>query len=134
MGDEESKKANRILETASLWILNQVRISCATISTEMFRMLPYLCQFIGTEHDQDVSQSCLQALCYLSVCILPDSAVQPMLDMVKRIAQSSSYKTKMSLLEYIQMAVFTNFPKVVMKSSYREQVQSLVLRLLQDEN
>ena len=48
----------------------------------------------------------IQALCYLSVCILPDSAIQPMLDMTKRIAASSSYKTKLSMLEYIQ--VYTN--------------------------
>ena len=46
-----------------------------------------------------------QALCYLSVVILPDSAVQPMLDMTKRIAQSQSYKTKMSMLEYVQVSL-----------------------------
>jgi len=132
--DEDVKRGNRILETASLWILHQIRISSATLSVEMFRMLPYLCQFIGTETDQDVSQSCLQALCYLSVCILPDSAIQPMLDMTKRIAASSSYKTKLSMLEYIQVAVFTNFPKVVVNPSYRDQVQSLVLNLLKDDN
>jgi len=132
--DEDTKKSNRILETVSLWVMHQIRQSSATVSTELFRLLPYLCQFIGTETDQDVAQTSLQALCYLSVVILPDSAIQPMLDMTKRIAQSQSYKTKMSMLEYIQVAVFTNFPKIVVNSGYREQVQTLVLNLLQDEN
>jgi len=104
------------------------------MSIEMFRLLPYLCQFIGTEKDQDVSQSCLQALCYLSICILPEEAIQPMLDMVKRIVQSSSYKTKMSVLEFIQVSVFTNFLKIVVNASYKEQVQTIVINLLQDDN
>jgi len=132
--DEETKRSNRILETASLWLTNQIRNFSSTMSVEMFRLLPYLCQFIGTEKDQDVSQSCLQALCYLSICILPEEAIQPMLDMVKRIVQSSSYKTKMSVLEFVQVSVFTNFLKIVVNASYKEQVQTIVINLLQDDN
>jgi proteasome activator subunit 4 len=132
--DEDTKKGNRILETVSLWILNQIKISSATITEEMFRILPFLCQFIGTETDQDVSQSCLQALCYMSTSILPSSAIEPLLEMTKKISHSSSYKTKLSMLEYIQVAVFTNFPKVVQNPGYRSEVQNQIIHLLQDEN
>jgi hypothetical protein len=41
-----------------MWLV--FRMSSVTISTEMFRLMPYLCQFIGTERDQDVAQACLQ--------------------------------------------------------------------------
>jgi hypothetical protein len=44
-----------------------------------------------------------QALCYLSVCVLPDHAIPVMLDITKRISMSHSYKTKMSMLEYVQV-------------------------------
>ena len=44
-----------------------------------------------------------QALCYLSVCVLPDKAIPVMLDITKRISMSQSYKTKMSMLEYVQV-------------------------------
>ena len=44
-----------------------------------------------------------QALCYLSVCVLPDKAIPVMLDITKRISMSHSYKTKMSMLEYVQV-------------------------------
>ena len=44
-----------------------------------------------------------QALSYMSASILPDSAIQPLLDMTKKISHSSSYKTKLSMLEYIQV-------------------------------
>jgi len=79
-----------------------------------------------------VSQACLQALCYLSACILPATAIPPMLDMVGRIAHSESYKTKMSVLEFLQIAVFTNFPSLAHGAGYRPRVTELVLSLLQD--
>ena len=40
--------------------MNCCRLSSATLSTELFRLMPYLCQFTGTERDQDVAQACLQ--------------------------------------------------------------------------
>jgi len=132
--DEETRRANHTLETVSLWICHQIRVSSVSLQEEMFQILPYLCQFIGTERDQDVSQSCLQALCYLSACILPAKVVPTMLDMVRRIASSSSYKTKISMLEYLQVAVFTNFPALACNKEYVSQVQQLVVSLLQDDN
>jgi proteasome activator subunit 4 len=129
--DSETKRANRTLEMVSLWICHQIRLSSASLDPALFELLPYLCQFIGTETDQDVSQACLQALCYLSACVLPAAAIQPMLDMVGRIAHSESYKTKMSVLEFLQVAVFTNFPALVHGAAYRPQVTGLVLSLLQ---
>jgi len=101
------------LSLVSLWICHHIRLSSSSLDPILFNLLPYFCQFIGTERDQDVSQACLQALCYMSASILPSGAIQPLLDMVKRIAMSESYKTKMSMLEFLQVAVFTNFPSLV---------------------
>lgn len=130
--DSEAKTASRTLEMVSLWICHQIRLSSASLDPALFELLPYLCQFIGTETDQDVSQACLQALCYLSASILPATAIPPMLDMVGRIAHSESYKTKMSVLEFLQIAIFTNFPSLAHGAGYRPRVTELVLSLLQD--
>jgi hypothetical protein len=35
--------------------------------------------------------------------VLPDKAIPVMLDITKRISMSHSYKTKMSMLEYVQV-------------------------------
>jgi len=132
--DTEKKVANRALEMVSLWVCHSIRLSSSSLSPSMLKLLPYFCQFIGTESDQDVSQACLQALCYLSASILPPDCVQPLIDMVRRVASSESYKTKMSLLEFLQVSVFTNFPSLVCNSSHSSQIISLVLSLLQDAN
>ena len=56
----------------------------------LYQLLPYMCQFIGTESDQGVSQSCLQALSCFSVCILPTHALAPCLHMLQRCFVSNN--------------------------------------------
>ena len=54
--DYEAKTASRTLETVSLWICQQIQISSVSLDPALFDLLPQLCQFIGTETDQDFSQ------------------------------------------------------------------------------
>ena len=56
-----------------------------------------------------------------------------MLDMVDKIARSESCKTKMSLLEFLQVTVFTNLPSVAHSVEHCTRDTELVLSLLQDE-
>ena len=100
----------------------------------LYQLLPYMCQFIGTESDQGVSQSCLQALSYLSVCILPAHALAPCLHMLQRCVTSTSYKTKLSILEFLQTVVFTNFTSFVSNNELRSKVISFTTDLLTDSH
>ena len=106
--DEETKRGKRILEMVALWLCHTIRLSSSAVDPVLYELLPYMCQYIGTESDQGVSQACLQALSYLSVCILPAPALAPCLHMVQRCLTSTSYKTKLSTLEFLQTVVFTN--------------------------
>ena len=130
--DEESKRGKRILEMVSLWVCHTIRLSSTTVDPVMYELLPYMCQYIGTESDQDVSQSCLQALSYLSVCIVPATAIPPLLHMITRCSTSTSYKTKLSVMEFLQTVVFTNFPSFVSNNKHRTSVTSFVTSLLTD--
>ena len=89
---------------------------------------------LGTECDQGVSQSCLQALSYLSVCIIPNHALAPCLHMLQRCITSSSYKTKLSTLEFLQTVVFTNFPSFVGNNEHRSKIINLTTSLLADSH
>ena len=132
--DEESKRAKRILEMVSLWVCHTIRLSSTTVDPVLYELLPYMCQYIGTESDQDVSQSCLQALSYLSVCILPARAIPPLLHMISRCSTSTSYKTKLSVMEFLQTVVFTNFSSFVSNIDFRTEVTSFVTSLLTDSH
>ena len=132
--DEESKRAKRILEMVSLWVCHTIRLSSTTVDPVLYELLPYMCQYIGTESDQDVSQSCLQALSYLSVCILPARAIPPLLHMISRCSTSTSYKTKLSVMEFLQTVVFTNFSSFVSNKDFRTEVEYFVTNHLMDSH
>ena len=132
--DEETKRGKRILEMVSLWVCHSIRLSSGTLDPILYQLLPYMCQYIGTESDQDVSQSCLKALSYLSVCILPHHALAPCLHMSQRCITSNSYKTKLSTLEFLQTAVFTNFSSFVANNELRSGVIQLTTSLLSDSH
>ena len=116
----------------SLYLIT--RLSSTSVDPILYQLLPYMCQFIGTESDQGVSQSCLQALSYLSVCILPAHALAPCLHMLQRCVTSTSYKTKWSILEFLQTAVFTNFISFVSNNELRSRVISFTTDLLADSH
>jgi len=130
--DEETKRGKRILEMVALWLCHTIRLSSSAVDPVLYELLPYMCQYIGTESDQGVSQACLQALSYLSVCILPAPALAPCLHMVQRCVTSTSYKTKLSTLEFLQTVVFTNFPGFKANNELRTRVISLATTLLED--
>lgn len=132
--DEETKRGKRILEMVSLWVCHTIRTSSSSFDPILYELLPYMCQFIGTECDQGVSQSCLQALSYLSVCIIPNHALAPCLHMLQRCITSSSYKTKLSTLEFLQTVVFTNFPSFVGNNEHRSKIINLTTSLLADSH
>ena len=111
-----------------------IRLSSASVDPILYQLLPYMCQFIGTESEQGVSQSCLQALSYLSVCILPAHALAPCLHMLQRCVTSTSYKTKLSILEFLQTVVFTNFISFVSNNELRSKVISFTTELLTDSH
>ena len=99
----------------------------------MYELLPFLCQFVGNETGQEVSQTCLKALCYLSVCIAPANAIPFALEMIWKVAQSESWKAKMSSLEFAQTFVFTNFMSLCLHPEYVKQVENFIISLMSDE-
>ena len=88
--------------------------------------------FLGNETVQEVSQTCLKSLCYLSVCITPKSSIDFVLEMIWKVSQSSSWKAKMSILEFAQTFVFTNFMSLCLHEKYVAKVEALVIEMMSD--
>ena len=119
------------ISDVSLYLITRLS---ASVDPILYQLLPYMCQFIGTESDQDVSQSCLQALAHLSACILPAHALAPCLHMLQRCVTSTSYKAKWSILEFLKTVVFTNFISFVSNNELRSRVISFTTDLLADSH
>ncbi len=80
------------------------QVNYNAIRPEFYRLLPFLCQFTGQESKHlEVGQACLKALCYLSVCIVPLSTIDAVLDTLWKVRASQSKKAKISMLEFTQV-------------------------------
>ena len=132
--NQERNPSTNILETVAVWLSEIIFTSSATVSKSYYDLLPFFCQFIGTETDQEVSQACLRALCFLSVCIVPSDVIPYVLDMVETILQSTSWKSKLSILEFLQVFVFTNFMSICLHKEWIEKTETLTTSMLADEN
>ena len=95
----------------ALWLPSYIQSTSACIPVEYYQLLPFFCQFIGTETDEEVSQACLKALCFLSVCYVPAHVIPQVLDMIWKVSQSTSWKAKLSILEFLQVNPFC-FPQL----------------------
>ena len=133
--DAAASQSDRTLKTAAMWITNTIKSSSATLRTDLFRLMPFLCQYIGTEHDdKDPSQHCLMALCYLSVSYVTKTVIPEVYDVLLKLKESPSYKTKVSMLEFLQVFVFTNFLQICGNEDFVRKTESIVLETLADEN
>ena len=117
---------------SALWITQYIQSTSASLRQEMYLALPYLCQFVGNETGQEVSQTCLKSLCYLSVCITPQKSLNFALDMIQKVSKSVSWKAKMSILEFAQTFVFTNFMSLCLHENYVTMVENLIIGLMSD--
>ena len=131
---QERDLSTNILETVAVWLSEIIFTSSATVSKSYYDLLPFFCQYVGTETDQEVSQACLMALCSLSVCIVPPDVIPYVLSMVDTVLQSTSWKSKLSILEFLQVFVFTNFMSICLHGEWVEKTEALTTSMLADEN
>ena len=52
--------------------------------------------------------------------------------MIWKVSQSSSWKAKMSILEFVQTFVFTNFMSLCLHEKYVAQIEKLVIEMMSD--
>ena len=124
-----------LLETVSCWLLYYIQICSSAMNPSIYQLLPYLCQFIGVESDQEVSQSCLNALCLLSVSMINDeSSLKVLLNIIHKVIKSDSYKAKISVLEYVQVFVFTNFMFLFKNKDVVEEIEDLIVKHMSDDH
>ena len=131
---EARSPSTNILETVAVWLAEIIYTSSASVSKSFYDLLPFFCQFIGTETDQEVSQACLRALCFLSVCIVPSNVIPYVLEMVETVLRSTSWKSKLSIMEFLQVFVFTNFMSICLHTELVEKTEKLTVSMLADEN
>ena len=132
--NDEDSEANRVLQTISVFVTNYIQASAASINPELYRLLPFLCQYTGNEKNEELTQSCLRALCFLSVCTVQQRTIPAVLEMINKVKASESWKSKISMLEFVQVFVWTNFMFLCRSKEFVQTLKSLIVNMLSDEN
>jgi len=130
---EERQSGVRLLQTMCKLIAGVLLRNWYTIKPELFQLLEMLALNESSELEPDLGQDCNLALACLSTCILPTDVIQTALTAVENVANSSSWKAKSAILEFLQVIVFWNFASFKSVESAEESVMTIVQLLIKDE-
>ena len=129
-----TKEEERVLQTISAWIMDDISATSATFNPAVLKLMPFLSQYVGTETGKESSQYCLKALCYISSCYIPSDYFPVIIEMARKLCSSSSYKTKLNAIEYLQTFVFFNFMALRTREKESKELEEIILAMMLDEH
>lgn len=128
----ERKKAARLLQTVSKWILASVSQSPNAAPPEVFLVVPVLCQMQSDNTDEELQKDCAVTLALLGNALLPRESIQAALDIVKEVMNSPLWHSRAAGCNFLQFLVFSNLFTMQSCDRWREAVVGHTLALLRD--
>merc|ERR1711963_1008214 len=105
---EERQAGVRLLQTICKLIAGVLLRNWYTVKPDPFKFLEMLALNESSELEPDLARDCNVALACLSTCIVPLNVLTTALSAIEHVSNSSSWKAKIAMLEYLQVHVFTN--------------------------
>lgn len=130
---EDRQSGVRLLQTMCKLIAGVLLRNWYTIKPGLFQLLEMLAINENSELEPDLAQDCNLAMACLATCILPCEVIPTALNAIESVSNSSSWKAKTSLLEFLQIIVFWNFASFKSDLKAEERVTQIVQRHLKDE-
>ena len=76
----------------------------------MFDVIPYFCALEGDATDEILKKDCFTVLYVLASAQQKESTIQHLIDILHDIKAKGSWHSRMFLLRFLQIMVFTNLP------------------------
>lgn len=99
---------------------------------EYFDLLPFACRLERCEQDAELAETCTSLLAMLSQGLTLDDCMNEALNKVDEVSLMSSWSARLAVIDVLQVLVFNNMPIVSSREAWVQQVQTIVLRLLED--
>lgn len=123
----------RLLQTICKLIAGVLLRNWYTVKPDLFKFLEMLALNESSELEPDLARDCNVALACLSTCIVPLNVLTIALSAIEHVSNSSSWKAKIAMLEYLQVHVFTNMALYRSQKKEAARVIDIITRLLKDE-
>lgn len=110
---DKDEKALRLLQTVSKWICSSLTHNLGLMKEHMLEFIPLLLQYEWYDRDPQLARDCQVSLSYISRSPFRVEALGRVLRMLQGILGTSSWRTKLSTLDFLQAAVFNNFINLI---------------------
>lgn len=130
---EEQEMPIRLLKTICKWITISLSPSQYSTTPEFYQIFPIICQLENSEADEELNKLCLHTLATLAQAFTLPEDMSIVLDAVKTVSEHSSWSTRFTSLEFLQVLVFHNMGIVLSNVLWIDCVKDIVLRLLEDD-
>ncbi|XP_046617317.1 proteasome activator complex subunit 4-like [Neodiprion virginianus] len=131
--NEEREGAARLLKTLCKWLIGSIVRSQYGALPAHYQLFPIVCQLENSEVDEELSRTCTSTLAVLAQAFTLPQHIPTALDTVDKISASTSWWTRATCLEFLQVLIFHNMSILLSNPLWVGQVRRLVLCLLEDE-
>ncbi|KAJ7987499.1 hypothetical protein DPEC_G00327130 [Dallia pectoralis] len=133
---DERTQAIKLLKTVLKWLMASAGRSFSTAVPEHLQLLPLLFKIAPVENDDsydELKRDAKTCLSLMSQGLLYTEQIPQVLLALREIAASGSWHARYTVLTYLQILVFYNLFTFMSDQKAVDDVRSLVIRLLEDE-
>jgi proteasome activator subunit 4 len=97
-----------------------------------FEFLPIGVRLEKCEHDKELAEVCSVVFALMAQALTQPACMDEAFKRIEELSYSPSWSVRLSIIDIMQVLVFNNMAIVYSRSEWVDKVQSIVLRLLED--
>jgi proteasome activator subunit 4 len=124
--------AIRTFKTIAQWITGILNRCSNGNEVIFFELLPVAVRLERCEHDVELAETCTGLLSMFAQALTLPRCMQEFLVKIDELSNSPSWSARLAIIDILQVVVFHNMSIVLSHPEWVDKVQSIVLRLLED--
>lgn len=128
----EYEKGVRLFKTISQWLIGVINRCTNGNEESFFDLLPIACRLEKNESDTELVDCATTMIAMFSQALTLPERVHAALTKIDEVSKLSSWSARLSVIDMMQVLVFHNMAIFISREEWVQRVQSIVLRLLED--
>lgn len=127
---EERKDAKKLLKLVCLWILYYSFRTLCPVASDIFLLLPVLCDSAGDSTDQELVTESKVALTLIGTMTLSSEAIDEAIESIRKIIRDHSWHARFSLASFLRLVVSSNLFVLLNNPKWIADIRDIVLNSL----
>lgn len=130
--DTEYAASIRLFKTIAQFLTGVINRCTNGNEKIYFEFLPIGVRLEKCEHDKELAEACSVVFALMAQALTQPACMDEAFKKIEELSYSPSWSVRLSIIDIMQVLVFNNMAVVYSRSEWVEKVQSIVLRLLED--